>query len=219
MITLPAIILALVIMSTSIINAQNVGINDDGSAADDSAILDVMSTSSGVLLPRMTTTQKDDITSPATGLLIYQTDGAPGFYYFDGSIWVPFDSWHGSRSQIKITPMDFQSDDRDDNLEMDQNGRYCSETGNASPVLTMAIPTGYKATHVMIYGDNSGNSITVIANEINDGSTNTPLGTGNINTEIDITDLPSTSTNYISIYINLGGGNNVYGGYIKIEPL
>ena len=36
--------------------------------------------------PRMTQTQRDAIASPATGLLIYQTDNTPGFYY-DGAAW------------------------------------------------------------------------------------------------------------------------------------
>ena len=30
----------------------------------------------------------DAITSPATGLLVFQTNETPGFYYFDGTIWV-----------------------------------------------------------------------------------------------------------------------------------
>ena len=35
----------------------------------------------------MTESQKNAIATPATGLLIYQTDNTPGFYYFDGSVW------------------------------------------------------------------------------------------------------------------------------------
>jgi hypothetical protein len=68
--------------------AQNVGINTTGVAANASSILDLSSTSSGFLVPRMTLAQRNAIASPATGLLIYQTDGVPGFYYFDGTIWV-----------------------------------------------------------------------------------------------------------------------------------
>ena len=36
----------------------------------------------------MTLTQRNAIGSPATGLLIYQTNSTPGFYYYDGSAWV-----------------------------------------------------------------------------------------------------------------------------------
>jgi hypothetical protein len=50
-----------------------------------SAQLDITATNKGVLIPRIT--QANRPMAPATGLLIYQTDGAPGFYYYDGSSW------------------------------------------------------------------------------------------------------------------------------------
>jgi hypothetical protein len=68
-------------------NAQSVGINSDGSAPNGSAMLDVNSTTKGFLAPRLTAAQKAAISSPATGLLVYQTDGANGFYYYTGSVW------------------------------------------------------------------------------------------------------------------------------------
>ncbi|MBX7107430.1 MAG: hypothetical protein K1X61_02160 [Chitinophagales bacterium] len=52
-----------------------------------SSLLDISSTSKGVLLPRMTKTQRDGIAAPTEGLLIYQTNSQPGFYYYDGSSW------------------------------------------------------------------------------------------------------------------------------------
>ena len=55
---------------------------------DASSALDITSTTKGLLIPRMTETQRDAISSPATGLMIYQTDGTVGFYYYNGSSWV-----------------------------------------------------------------------------------------------------------------------------------
>jgi len=69
------------------VNAQGVAINTDNSAADASAALDVKSTNQGVLVPRMTAAQRALIATPATGLLVYQTDGTAGFYFYDGSAW------------------------------------------------------------------------------------------------------------------------------------
>ncbi len=67
--------------------AQNVGINDDGSQPNNSAILDVSSTEKGLLIPRMTEAQRIAIALPAKGLLVYQTETPEGFYIFDGTSW------------------------------------------------------------------------------------------------------------------------------------
>lgn len=76
--------------------SQNIGINTTGNTPNASAMLDVSSTTSGLLLPRMTKAQRDAIASPATGLLIYQTDNVPGFYYYNGSQWVSLVASGGS---------------------------------------------------------------------------------------------------------------------------
>jgi len=68
--------------------AQSVGINNNGAQPHVSAILDVSSTSKGLLIPRMTVAQRTAIATPATGLQVYQTDGTAGFYYFDGTAWI-----------------------------------------------------------------------------------------------------------------------------------
>ena len=80
-------LMAIVLIASYTLSAQGVAINSDGSPADDSAMLDVKSTEMGMLIPRMTETQRDLITSPATGLMIFQTDETAGFYYYDGSAW------------------------------------------------------------------------------------------------------------------------------------
>ncbi|HNF02758.1 MAG TPA: hypothetical protein PLH62_10240, partial [Ferruginibacter sp.] len=70
--------------------AQSLAINTDGSSANASALLDVKSTTKGILIPRMTKTEKNAIASPATGLLIYQTGpDSIGFHYYDGTRWSP----------------------------------------------------------------------------------------------------------------------------------
>jgi hypothetical protein len=50
-------------------------------------MLDVTSTTKGILFPRMTAAQRIAIPVPATGLQVYQTDGTKGIYYFDGTSW------------------------------------------------------------------------------------------------------------------------------------
>ncbi|MEP6793265.1 MAG: hypothetical protein ABJB16_02990, partial [Saprospiraceae bacterium] len=68
-------------------SGQSISISNDGAPANPSSMLDVRSTSKGLLTPRMTLSQRNMIASPATGLMIYQTDNTPGFYHFNGTIW------------------------------------------------------------------------------------------------------------------------------------
>ncbi|NTV83819.1 MAG: hypothetical protein HGA23_05900, partial [Bacteroidales bacterium] len=67
-------------------NAQ-VAINNTGSAPAASSMLDVSSTTKGLLIPRMTESNRLAISSPATGLIVYQTDQISGFWVYDGSAW------------------------------------------------------------------------------------------------------------------------------------
>ncbi len=66
-------------------DSKGVTINTDNDIAHPSAILDIKSDNSGVLIPRITMANRP--ASPATGLLIYQIDNGAGFYYFDGTAW------------------------------------------------------------------------------------------------------------------------------------
>ncbi|MFK5855186.1 MAG: fibrobacter succinogenes major paralogous domain-containing protein [Bacteroidota bacterium] len=68
-----SILLLIILMGFLSIRAQ-IAINTDGSVADNSAMLDIKSTTKGVLLPRMTNIQIQTIVSPADGLLVYSTD-------------------------------------------------------------------------------------------------------------------------------------------------
>lgn len=52
-----------------------------------SAILELASTSKGLLMPRMTLAQRNAIASPVAGLLIYQTNSTPGVYMYNGLAW------------------------------------------------------------------------------------------------------------------------------------
>jgi hypothetical protein len=81
--------------------AQSVSINATGAAPHASAMLDVTSTSKGLLVPRVALTATNaagPIASPATGLLVYNTATAgsapnnvvPGYYYWNGTWWVVF---------------------------------------------------------------------------------------------------------------------------------
>jgi len=83
------------------VTMAQVAVNTDGTVPDNSAMLDVKSASKGFLPPRVALTASNvaaPVTSPAAGLLIYNTtiagtppnDVVPGYYYWDGTKWTSF---------------------------------------------------------------------------------------------------------------------------------
>ena len=84
-----AILFALAsVMAINIAFTQGISINTTNAAADTSAILDVSSSNKGILIPRMTKAEKLLISTPANGLLVYQTNDTTGFWYFNSVKWV-----------------------------------------------------------------------------------------------------------------------------------
>ncbi|MEI7726299.1 MAG: hypothetical protein WCK09_14410, partial [Bacteroidota bacterium] len=80
-----------------------VGISKDGSDPDPSAVLEVKSTDQGLLIPRVSTTSRDLIPSPASGLLIYNIT-TNQFNYFNGSFWYSVETTFISASVGTLHP-------------------------------------------------------------------------------------------------------------------
>jgi hypothetical protein len=78
------LLLSLIGLLTAGVKAQ-VGIGT--STPDASSMLEIQSTTKGLLPPRMTAAQRVSISSPASGLIVYQTDAPIGYYYYTGSVW------------------------------------------------------------------------------------------------------------------------------------
>jgi hypothetical protein len=98
-------LLTLILLTATVALGQGVAINETGAEPDPSAMLDVTSTSKGLLVPRMTIAQRNAIVLPKPGLLIFQTDATPGFYYNANTASSP--SWQrlgdGSASQWTVS--------------------------------------------------------------------------------------------------------------------
>lgn len=78
-------VLILVFLLVCQVNAQ-VGIGTNNPQA--SSILELNSTTQGLLMPRMTNIQRQNIANPTTGLLVYCIDAPTSFYYYDGTQWI-----------------------------------------------------------------------------------------------------------------------------------
>src|SRR5687768_15811630 len=81
------ILLSIVLLYPHISFSQAVGISNDNSTPDPSSILDVKSISKGILIPRMSSTERTTIASPANGLLVYDNTTA-SFWFHNGSDWI-----------------------------------------------------------------------------------------------------------------------------------
>ncbi|RXR20922.1 hypothetical protein EQG63_03010 [Flavobacterium amnicola] len=98
-------ILLLTFFTFGIVNAQ-IGIGTV--TPNSSSILDVTSTTKGLLPPKMTQAQRTAIATPATGLLVFQTDGSAGYYFYNGAGWQQFsagNSWslNGNSGTVPAT--------------------------------------------------------------------------------------------------------------------
>ncbi len=78
---------AVTVNSELVVKSNFTAIDANIGGTHSSAIICGTSTTQGFLPPRMTATQKAAITTPATGLMIYQTDASAGVYVYNGSVW------------------------------------------------------------------------------------------------------------------------------------
>jgi hypothetical protein len=67
--------------------SQNIAINNTGATPDSKAMLDISSNTKGILIPRLTQSERDAITTPPAGLLLYNTS-AGSFQYYNGVVWL-----------------------------------------------------------------------------------------------------------------------------------
>lgn len=87
-------------------NSEKMRIDSQGiisigtSNPNSSAILQMNSSTKGFLAPRMTQLQRNAIVTPALGLLIYQTNNLPGFYFYNGIGWTALTAPEGTNKSM-----------------------------------------------------------------------------------------------------------------------
>ncbi|OCB73412.1 hypothetical protein B0A79_19650 [Flavobacterium piscis] len=96
--SLKTFLLLFFFLITLIGNAQ-IGIGT--TTPDATSILDINSTEKGILAPRMTTAQRTAITTPAQGLLVYDTDLKLFYYFSSPSGWLPLLNSSVGRTNFK----------------------------------------------------------------------------------------------------------------------
>ena len=164
---------------------------------DASSALDITSTTKGLLIPRMTETQRDAISSPATGLMIYQTDGTAGFYYYNGS------SWEGYYSKAEVDTLIANLQTQISYLvQKPRNSPSVGDFYQGGVVFYIFVDgdTGYVAgeTHGLIaaVADQSSGIRWNKGFSFTTGATGTAIGTGSANTTTIISVQGQTETSY-----------------------
>lgn len=115
--TLFLLLFAVLLQTNLFAQNQNISINETGALPDNSAILDVASQTKGILIPRMTSSQRSQVQNPATGLLVYDTN-ENSFWYYNGNQWTEI----GGSVQSGGTISDFSWTDNTNLLRITENG-------------------------------------------------------------------------------------------------
>ncbi len=146
------------LLLTGLATRAQVAINNSGAAANSSAMLDIVSTDKGLLIPRVADTTS--VLSPAVGLLIYRTNSPQGFFYYNGQKW--------QKIGIEATSSTVNYVDLTTNQTVNGNKIW---NGNAT------FNSGLNASGGTINLNNDSNSTTNINSGTSNGTVNIANGT------------------------------------------
>ena len=179
------------------IQAQTGDITNTLGATDGDFIIE--STTGGILIPKMTMTQRDAITGHVSGLTIYQTDNTPGFYYYDGSSWVTIGTPTGINDLTDASTANF-------NVFLGEN-TGANSTGESA----YNVATGLNAMVENTTGvNNTASGYYALYNNV-DGHDNVAIGYSALST--------ANATNNTAVgeralfHVTTGSNNTAIGGY------
>ena len=189
------------------LNAQ-ISINEDGSSPDASAMLDISSSDKGILIPRMTTSERQAVNSPATGLLVYDTD-ENSFWYYTTS-WVEINT--GNLTTITDidgdTKIQVEESSDEDIIRFDLGGTEYFRMNNGR---ISVVNTGYS----IFLGNNTGvnDDFTDNANVFIGNSAGRYNTSGEYNIYIGNQSGNNNTTGYKNVFLGYSAGKSNLTGY------
>lgn len=207
-----------------------VAINEDGSSPDASAMLDISSTDKGLLIPRMDSTSRKNISNPTTGLLVFDTDNNSFWYY--SSNWIDIGKSSLVQDADGDTKIQVEESSDEDIIRFDtdgtefmrlDNGRI--EILNTGESVFIGNQAGdnddYSNNNNVFIGDESGRyNTTGLLNTFVGASSGTSNTTGRINTFVGASSGLSNTTGEFNVFVgvfsgvfNQDGDKNICIGY------
>ena len=186
---------------------NNVGISPNGALPDQSAQLDVQSTARGMLVPRMTAAQRQAISLPATGLLVYQTDGTQGFYYNNGTPASPTWVVLATATQGDAIAATFNLVNSGTSAWLINNTSDYVSGNNANPIITLQRGLTYKF-NINVSGHPFRIASSSLGNAFNTGVSNNDVQNGTIIFKVPM-DAPNTLFYYCTFHSSMSGTINI----------
>ena len=207
----------LLLLSTVFTMFSQVGINTTSPHA--SSMLDITSTDKGMLVPRMTLAQRTAIATPATSLLVYQTDAATGFWYYNGTAWVNLNSSSGEFKSIAGLVQNTTNTTADDFVFGSTSLADIAGTNDDNRMFFNKSKGAFRAGQVTGAQWNDANvgnqSIALGSNTIASGFVSTAMGNGSVSSSAASTAMgygtTASGTNSTAM-----GNNSVASGYVSI---
>ena len=176
-----------------------------------SSLLEMVSTTKGLLIPRMTVAQRNAIASPATGLMIYQTNGTTGFYYYNGTVWTAVSTRGANTSLSNLAASTAVNSvlqpGTDNTFDFGTSVKAWKDIYLDGGLYFNGIKMmQYKAGINTIIGENAGSA--------GAGGFNTALGTGTLSSNS--TGNSNVAVGEYSLEYNTTGSNNTATGYAAL---
>jgi hypothetical protein len=193
--------------------AQSMGISSSAITPDASSILEMRTTTKGMLIPRMTTTERNAISAPATGLMIYNTTTS-NFNFYNGSSWIAIFSGSSGVTSVSGTTNRISIGGTSADPIVDISSGYVGQS-SLTTLGTIGTGTWNGSTIGIAYGGTGQTTQQAAINALTGTQTSGTYlrsnGTNASLSAIQVADVPALNQNTTGSAATLTTSRNIYG--------